>query len=216
MTDLIAAFAGLLGTLIGSLITLRISRKESEKQLRQQMAIQEQDILDTQIEQKIKYINGLYEMQELCAQIDAWLRRILSFSCIESIQSYEESGVYPVIATDFLENPKAAHLTSSHSALLSSLYVRLSIYNELKQDGIANKQRIHAILGDIYNCALEAQSECFTNLNVSATQIPQLEKEILTMKIDKLKRYETRMLEGKHTEKRKIGKNIEPRTLPDR
>lgn len=133
MSDLITAISGLAGALVGALITLHTSKSEAKEKLKQELAAQEEVISETQLEFRYKRLHDLYEMQEQCARIESGLRRVLSFSCEDTVQTYEENEIYPTISLDFLDNCKAILMTGSHDARLNALHVRLSIYNEAKK-----------------------------------------------------------------------------------
>lgn len=160
ISDLIPASIGLIGTIIGAFITLHISKRETKKQVRQYIAVEESEIKDAQIEQKRVYLGELVAGHQLCNQISAYLVQVLCFSNPETSSQYEKAGVYPAISATFLDTPRS-QLSSDLNAQLSALYVQISIYNELIRNPQNKQDQIRCILIEIFKCARIAQNTCF-------------------------------------------------------
>lgn len=194
ITDLFPASIGLIGTIIGAFITLLISKRDTQKQIRQYIATKEGEIRDTQIEQKRDYIEKLVADHQMCNQIGAYLVQVLWFCNAETSSQYEKAGVYPAISAAFLDTPRS-QLSSDLNDQLSALYVQISIYNELIRNPQNKQDQIRCVLAEIFKRARIAQSTCFEYSRAfSYEKIQQEERALIELKIEKLKRYKESVL----------------------
>lgn len=205
-SDSLSAITGLCGTIFGAIITLIVAKIQSTRDLRKQLALQRQDVFETQLESKKHYLMRLRETQDYCFKVESWLIKIQGISHEKMIAKYEETGVYPSVSIVFVETPSAL-LSSEMNGILADLYANISLYNSLIGSSTISKDHTSRLLNEIYEYAMSARSILFDYSNsCSQTQIQKAEREEIMLLIERNIQLELGML-GKKRRKEQCKQN---------
>lgn len=205
--DSFSAVIGLCGTIFGSIITLVAAKIQANRDLRKQLALQRQDVFETQLESKKHYLMRLRETQDYCFKVESWLMRIQGVSHKKMIAKYEETGVYPSVSIVFIETPSAL-LSSAMNGILADLYANISLYNSLIGNNTISKEHANRLLNEIYEYAMSARSILFDySNNCSQPQIQKAEREEIMLLIERNIQLELGMLGKKRRKERCIQDN---------
>ena len=205
--DSFSAVIGLCGTIFGSMITLIAAKIQTNRDLRKQLALQRQDVFETQLESKKHYLMRLRETQDYCFKVESWLMKIQGICHEKMIAKYEETGVYPSVSIVFVETPTAL-LSSAMNGILADLYANISLYNSLIASNTLPKDHANRLLNEIYKYAMSARSILFDYSNsCSQTQIQQAEREEIMLLIERNIQLELGMLGKKRRKEQCIQDN---------
>lgn len=198
----IAPIFGLIGALLGAIISLITSRFSLKDNLNRELAVKKEELNKKFAEPLNTALDNLHKEQRQCIQISSSLSRIEHSCSSKALELYENSDLYPVIQIDFYENYNPSLVWGSLDNLLGDLNVCLNIYNEARNSHPIDKGKMRLVIGEIHKCVVMAIAECGEEQISLVNKINDKEIQVLQNALDSYNEYRNQVM-GKKIKKDK-------------